>query len=82
MKTKVTKRGQTVVPAGIRKRFNLGMSSTLEWMVEGDVITVYPISKSTAHGLRGAMKGDVSFQDFMDDRRLDRDMEKKKDLSP
>jgi len=45
MKTKLTKRGQTVVPSEIRKRFNLDESSMLQWMVEGDVITMLPIPK-------------------------------------
>ena len=80
MKTKLTKRGQTVVPSEIRKRFNLGESSMLQWMVEGDIITVLPIPKNPIDVLAGAMKGHVSFEKFMDDRRTDREMEKRKDL--
>jgi len=81
MKTKLTKRGQTVVPSAIRKRFNLGESTMLQWMVEGDIITVLPIPKNPVEALKGAMKGHVSFEKFMNDRRSDREMEKAKDLS-
>ncbi len=81
MKTKLTKRGQTVVPSEIRKRFNLDESSMLQWMVEGDIITMLPIPKNPVEALKGAIKGQVSFKEFMDDRRSDRDMEKTKDLT-
>lgn len=81
MKTKLTKRGQTVVPSEIRKRFHLDEASTLQWMVEGDIITMLPIPKNPVETLKGAIKGQVSFKEFMDDRRSDRDMEKTKDLT-
>jgi len=81
MKTKLTKRGQTVVPSEIRKRFNLDESSMLQWMVEGDIITMAPVPKNPVETLKGAIKGQVSFKKFMDDRRSDRDMEKTKDLT-
>jgi len=81
MKTKITKRGQTVVPAKIRKRFNLGASSKLLWMVEGEMITVLPIPENPAKTLKGAMKGQISFKKFIKDRRLDREMEMKEDSS-
>ncbi len=81
MKTKLTKRGQTVVPAEIRKRFNIGTSSTLQWMVEGDMITVLPVPPNPVKAFRGVMKGQVSFKKFMDDRQTDRETEKKTELS-
>ena len=79
MKTKLTKRGQTVVPAKIRKRFNLDKSSRLLWMVEGDIITVLPLPEKPVEALKGAMKGQISFDKFMSDRKLDREMEKKEE---
>lgn len=81
MKTKLTKRGQTVVPSEIRKRFNLEGSSMLQWMVEGDIITVLPVPINPVEALKGVIKGQVSFKKFMDDRRSDREMEKGKDVS-
>ncbi len=81
MKTKLTRRGQTVVPSAIRKRFNLKESSTLQWMVEGDVITVLPVPRDPVEKLQGALKGVVSFQEFMEDRRADRELEQTRDGS-
>jgi AbrB family looped-hinge helix DNA binding protein len=79
MKTKLTKRGQTVVPSEIRKRLNLGESTMLQWMVEGDIITVLPIPENPVEALKGSMKGRISFEKFIHDRRSDREMEKTKD---
>lgn len=81
MKTRLTKRGQTVVPSEIRKRFHLEESATLQWMVEGDIITVLPVPINPVEALKGAIKGQVSFKKFMDDRRSDREMEKTKDVT-
>lgn len=36
MRSMITSRGQTVVPAPIRERFGLGLSTRLEWIVERD----------------------------------------------
>ncbi|MEW6665132.1 MAG: AbrB/MazE/SpoVT family DNA-binding domain-containing protein [Thermodesulfobacteriota bacterium] len=76
MKTKLTKRGQTVVPYKIRRQFGLGEASMLEWIVERDVITVLPIPRKRVQALKGSLKGHISFDAFMDDRRADRKMEK------
>ncbi len=75
MQTKITERGQTVVPAEIRRRFNLGKSSKLLWMVEGEIITVLPLPDNPVKALKGVMKGQISFKKFIKDRRLDREME-------
>ena len=52
----------------------------LQWMVEGDIITMLPIPKNPVEALKGVMKGHVSFEKFMNDRRSDREMEKAKDV--
>jgi len=51
----------------------------LQWMVEGDIITVLPIPENPVDALKGAIKGELSFKAFMDDRRSDRGVEKAKD---
>jgi hypothetical protein len=48
-------------------------------MVEGDIITVLPIPEKPVEALKGAMKGQISFDKFMSDRKLDREMEKKEE---
>ncbi len=52
-KTRVTSKGQTVVPAALRKRFNIGPSSQLVWSAEGSKIEVTPLPASPVKALRG-----------------------------
>lgn len=45
MRSTITSRGQTVIPAAIRERFGLGPSQRLEWLVEADgSIRVSPVA--------------------------------------
>lgn len=43
MRSTITARGQTVIPAPIRRRFNLSPADRLEWIVENDAIRVIPV---------------------------------------
>jgi AbrB family looped-hinge helix DNA binding protein len=52
-KTKVTDKGQTVVPALLRKKFNIGPSSQLVWSTDGKVIQVTPLPAEPIRALRG-----------------------------
>ena len=52
-KTSVTQKGQTVVPAPIRKRFNIKANSKLVWSTDGKVIEVTPIPSDPVKALRG-----------------------------
>ena len=52
-KTSVTRKGQTVVPAPLRKRFNIGPNSQLVWSTDGRVIEVTPLPADPVKALRG-----------------------------
>lgn len=56
METTVTLRGQTVVPAKIRKKYNIKPNTKLEWIDDGKVITVIPIPKDSIKKVRGMFK--------------------------
>ena len=52
MRSTITARGQTVIPAPIRARFPLGPSQRLEWIVEADgSIRVVPVRSFPGEGL-------------------------------
>lgn len=53
MKTAVTKRGQTVVPAAIRKRYRIDQSVHLVWLDDGETIKVIPVTDNPLQSLRG-----------------------------
>jgi AbrB family looped-hinge helix DNA binding protein len=73
MITTMTHRGQTVVPADIRRRFHIQNNAKLEWMTDGNTIRVIPIPADPIRGARGIAKGSGLFMSFMDDRKRERE---------
>ena len=57
MRSTITARGQTVIPADIRRRFNLSPSDRLEWFVEDDTIRVVPVRAKPIEAFRGRGRG-------------------------
>ena len=78
MRSTLTSRGQTSVPAEIRRRFKLTDRSRLEWMVEGDAITVLPVAGDPVRTFRGALKGRYSTKALLADRQRDRAREQRR----
>lgn len=56
MKSTVTVRGQTAIPAEIRRRYNIKPNTKLEWIDDGQTITVLPIPQNPLKSLRGKFK--------------------------
>jgi len=57
MRSTITARGQTVIPAKIRQRFHLSPSDRLEWIVDASGIHVKPVKSNPVDALRGSGKG-------------------------
>jgi AbrB family looped-hinge helix DNA binding protein len=75
MRSTITARGQTVVPAPIRERFQLGPSTRLEWIVEGDgTIRVVPVALDPITAFRGSGAGGGTTR-LLTDRSHDRQRE-------
>jgi AbrB family looped-hinge helix DNA binding protein len=76
MRTTVSSRGQTAVPAEVRRRFNLKERSQLEWIIEGDVITVLPVPPDPVRAFRGSLRGKYSGEAFLKQRARERKRER------
>ena len=75
MRSTITARGQTVVPAPIRERFGLGPSTRLEWIVDGDgSIRVVPVALDPIQAFRGSGAGGSTAR-LLEDRAQDRQRE-------
>ncbi|MCH8012660.1 MAG: AbrB/MazE/SpoVT family DNA-binding domain-containing protein [Candidatus Marinimicrobia bacterium] len=78
MRTKVTSRGQTSIPAKIRREFEINDKTMLDWEIEDGKIVVYPIPENPFKKFRGIFK-DIgpSVADLLEQRRLDKEKEDK-----
>lgn len=75
MQSTITDRGQTVVPAQIRKMFHLSPADRLEWLVDADGIRVLPVRADPIAAFRGQGQGGTTAR-LLAQRRLDAKAEK------
>jgi len=73
MTTSVTRRGQTVIPAEIRKRHHIQDGDRLVWLDDGQTIKVVPIPADPIQALRGRGKGEQLVEKLLESRRKDRE---------
>ena len=78
MQTTVSSRGQTAVPAEVRRRFKLTGKSRLEWVIEGDVITILPVPSEPARAFRGSLRGRYSVATLLRERARERRRERRR----
>jgi bifunctional DNA-binding transcriptional regulator/antitoxin component of YhaV-PrlF toxin-antitoxin module len=75
MNTAVTKRGQTVVPAAIRKRYHIDAGVHLVWLDDGETIRVVPVPADPLQALRGSGRDRRLTDRLLEERQADRDRE-------
>lgn len=73
METSVTKRGQTNIPAEIRRRHRIKEGDRLVWLDDGDLIRVVPIPADSLPALRGVGRGERLRKRLRQERRQDRE---------
>ena len=77
MRSTITARGQTVIPAPIRVRLALGPSQRLEWIVEADgSIRVVPVDPSPVKAFSGMGRRGGSSQRLIAEREAERQAER------
>jgi AbrB family looped-hinge helix DNA binding protein len=69
METSVTKKGQTSIPAAIRKRHHIQEGDRLVWLDDGQVIRIVPVPKDPLKALRGAGQGEGLLGCLLENRR-------------
>lgn len=75
--SKVSVRGQTVIPKEIREQLGIKSNTVLAWFVQDGVIRIVPIPDDPIAASVGILKGSgFTFEDFMADRAADRELER------
>jgi bifunctional DNA-binding transcriptional regulator/antitoxin component of YhaV-PrlF toxin-antitoxin module len=75
MLSTITSRGQTVVPAAIRRALGLDASQKLQWLMCSDGIRVVPVKADPIAAFMGSGKGGNT-QSLIDDRNAERNVER------
>lgn len=78
--TKVSVRGQTVIPREIREQLGIKPNTKLAWSVRDGVIIVVPIPEDPVRALVGILKDTgYTFEDFMEERRRERELDRRRE---
>ncbi|MDP2744448.1 MAG: AbrB/MazE/SpoVT family DNA-binding domain-containing protein [Dehalococcoidia bacterium] len=72
MRTTVTQRGQTVIPADLRRKYGIAEGTQVEWIDTGAGLKVIPIPSDPVASLRGLGKGERLVARLLEERRRDR----------
>jgi AbrB family looped-hinge helix DNA binding protein len=75
MQTAVTRRGQTVIPAAIRKRHHIQEGDRLVWLDDGETIKVIVVPADALRALRGRGRGEKLVERLLQSREEDRNRE-------
>lgn len=69
MESTITERGQTAIPAALRKKYGLKPHMKLVWVDTGGGIRVVPVPKDAVKAFRGMFKGLRLTESLLNDRR-------------
>jgi AbrB family looped-hinge helix DNA binding protein len=72
MQTTITQRGQTVIPAELRRRYDLHEGDRIEWLDTGSGLKVVPVPADPITALRGSGKGEGLLDRLLTERARDR----------
>ena len=78
MQSTVTSRGQTVVPAELRRRYRIEAGTPLEWIDTGEGIRVMPLPRDIVGALRGLSRGEKLNEKLRRSRAKARQSEKRR----
>jgi AbrB family looped-hinge helix DNA binding protein len=75
MRTTVTQRGQTVIPAELRRRYGITEGMEIEWVDTGTGLKAIPVPTDPVAALRGIGRGERLVDTLLEERRRDRERE-------
>jgi AbrB family looped-hinge helix DNA binding protein len=76
MKSKVSVRGQTVIPAEVRRKLGIALHDSLDWTIQDGGVIVRKIPADPLRASLGILKGMGSVDEFLADRAEERRKER------
>lgn len=76
MQTTVTERGQTSIPAEIRKHLGIKPGQRLQWIEDGRVVHMMPVPDDPIEAFCGSTQGQGGLKALLKERRKERDRER------
>ena len=78
--TKVSVRGQTVIPQEIREQFGIKPETKLSWSTRNGIIIVIPIPEDPVKASIGILKGrGFTLKDFLEQREKERELDRQRE---
>lgn len=75
MKTCATSKGQIVIPATLRKKYEIKNGTKIIVTDIGDAIVLKPVTEQYLKSLQGSLKGKGGLKTLMNERRKDKEGE-------
>lgn len=77
-KSKVTTKGQVVIPKKIREKYGIYPSTSIRWIEKKDGILMVPDTEDPIVAARGMLKGTGVLKAYLREKKKERKMEDKK----
>ncbi len=73
METRVTVKGQIVIPARLRKKYGIRQGTKIIVTDVGNAILLTPVTEEYLRNLQGSLKGKGGLKTLLEERRKDRE---------
>lgn len=74
MHTKATVKGQVLIPVALRRKYGIKKGTRISITEEKGRIVLQPITPDFIHSLMGIAKGTGAWEEFVAERRRERDL--------
>jgi len=74
METKITSKGQIVIPSSIRRKLGIKEGTRIQIEERGKEIILKPITREYVHSLRGKFRGKGLMQALMTEKKREREL--------
>jgi len=82
MSSKVTSKGQVVIPKRLREKYGIRSLTAIRWIEKDQGILMVPESEDPIVAARGMLKGTGILKSFMEEKKLEKQREDERIARP